>query len=76
MRYPQFWRPVPFAGVGNVGGAGTVWPPGITGLKIYYGSPYPYMGAVPGYVVAPHGHMGPMVLSIGSGFPYGFMPWM
>lgn len=59
----NYWRP---EAVGNVG---TVWPPGITGLKINHQTPYQGMqvfGPITNYSYIPYHMITPMYL----GFPY------
>ncbi|NOU88518.1 hypothetical protein GC102_22580 [Paenibacillus sp. LMG 31460] len=63
-----FGRPV---AVGNIG---TVWPPGITGLKINYQNPHQgtqLFGPILGYSYAPY----PMVTPMYLGFPYSYV-WL
>ncbi|NOU71015.1 hypothetical protein GC098_06140 [Paenibacillus sp. LMG 31458] len=55
-----------------IGNIGTVWPPGITGLKINYQNPYPgtqLFGPILGYSYAPY----PMVAPMYVGFPYSYI---
>lgn len=62
----NFWRP---EAIGNIG---TVWPPGITGLKINNQSPHPGMqlfGPILGFSYAPY----PMVTPMYLGFPYSYV---
>ncbi|KQX44563.1 hypothetical protein [Paenibacillus sp. Soil724D2] len=54
-----------------VGNIGTVWPPGITGLKINYQSPHlgtQLFGPIHGYSYAPY----PMITPMYLGFPYSY----
>ncbi|MFD0698127.1 hypothetical protein ACFQZT_29045 [Paenibacillus sp. GCM10027628] len=62
------WRqPVAVGNVGNVGNVGTVWPPGITGVKIYGSLPsgVHFIGPIHGYHHVPYYMSAPVYL----GFP-------
>lgn len=63
----EWRRPEAVGNVGNVGNVGTVWPPGITGIKIYGILPpgVHFIGPEYGYHHVPYNMVAPMYL----GFP-------